>query len=324
MTSNLFVFFSICLACVLPSECTNSSLSLDKDEIIEANIGDEISISKLSKRAASKLQVYQAQHCTCGISSPRSRIINGEPALQYEYPWIGTVIRMAKPGSSSFTRFCAATLIADRVAISAAHCFKRDKSTDDLYVVFSIRNIYDTNDDNTHKVSRLEVHKSFDPETVKNDIAILIFDLPVHIGRDLSPICLPSAKNTYVDKPAAIAGFGSTEYGGSSSSRLLKAEVQTMSNSGCIRKFGFSGRRLVGDNQMCAYDDESDTCQGDSGGPLMVKSSKGYYTQAGVVSFGIGCSKGYPGVYTRITSYLRWIFEKSGKAIFCRGFLQQE
>lgn len=54
-----------------------------------------------------------------------------------------------------------------------------------------------------------------------------------------------------------------------------------------------------------------DACQGDSGGPLMSEGSVGLerYTLLGLVSFGprtCGVSN-FPGVYTRITSYIDWI-----------------
>lgn len=46
--------------------------------------------------------------------------------------------------------------------------------------------------------------------------------------------------------------------------------------------------------------------QGDSGGPLMLNDGK--WTQVGIVSWGIGCGKGqFPGVYTRVTSFMNWI-----------------
>ena len=46
------------------------------------------------------------------------------------------------------------------------------------------------------------------------------------------------------------------------------------------------------------------------GGPLTVND--GRWTQVGIVSWGIGCGKGqYPGVYTRITSFMDWLRKNS-------------
>jgi len=60
------------------------------------------------------------------------------------------------------------------------------------------------------------------------------------------------------------------------------------------------------------------TCNGDSGGPLILND--GSNTLIGATSFGIafsfgialGCERGWPGVFTRVTSYLDWIEAKTG------------
>lgn len=49
--------------------------------------------------------------------------------------------------------------------------------------------------------------------------------------------------------------------------------------------------------------------QGDSGGPLQVANNKHscMYTIVGITSFGVLCGSGYPGIYTRVFSYIDWI-----------------
>lgn len=55
------------------------------------------------------------------------------------------------------------------------------------------------------------------------------------------------------------------------------------------------------------------TLQGDSGGPLIFVHKKLFYL-GGVVSYGIGCDSGIPGVYTKIAEYIDWINENTGES----------
>lgn len=51
----------------------------------------------------------------------------------------------------------------------------------------------------------------------------------------------------------------------------------------------------------------SDSCYGDSGGPLLADVNAELQL-AGIVSWGIGCGRpGYPGVYTRMSTYMEWV-----------------
>jgi chymotrypsin len=56
--------------------------------------------------------------------------------------------------------------------------------------------------------------------------------------------------------------------------------------------------------------------QGDSGGPLVIFKKRAKKL-IGVVSFGATkCEGGYPAVFTRVTSYLRWIQSVTSIPVF--------
>lgn len=79
----------------------------------------------------------------------------------------------------------------------------------------------------------------------------------------------------------------------------------------------------VDESQYCAYDPigRKDSCQGDSGGPLQtIQSFAGPAKVVGVVSFGIGCGSGHPGIYTRVAHYIEWI----GSHVWPNGKIDHE
>lgn len=83
----------------------------------------------------------------------------------------------------------------------------------------------------------------------------------------------------------------------------MYAKVPIMNESLCLSAYGPS--EFSRDMMICAGYQEGviDSCQGDSGGPLICHGKL-----VGVVSFGAGCGRpGYPGVYTRIDNYSKWI-----------------
>lgn len=72
-------------------------------------------------------------------------------------------------------------------------------------------------------------------------------------------------------------------------------------------------------NEICAGLSEGgrDACQGDSGGPFLCRNpmAKNQWYLAGIVSHGEGCARPHePGVYTRVSKYIDWIFRHASKS----------
>lgn len=168
-------------------------------------------------------------------------------------------------------------------------------------------------------VEQIISHPNYNPsESEENDIAIIRLKKPAKLSYFVKPICLPLVKallpnSTEVGKTFVIAGWGTTETG-RRSHKKLKVEVREVEHSICKNKYANHTSKLtIFASQLCAGGEkDKDSCQGDSGGPLMglYNDRKGgnYFYLVGIVSNGIGCGiAGWPGVYTRVSSYISWI-----------------
>ena len=89
---------------------------------------------------------------------------------------------------------------------------------------------------------------------------------------------------------------------------------------------------VLAENMICGGQTGKDSCQGDSGGPLIASGKvlkfcflkiliiiwlnktdnflkvENKFILVGVTSWGIGCGlENYPGIYTKVSTYLEWI-----------------
>ena len=87
---------------------------------------------------------------------------------------------------------------------------------------------------------------------------------------------------------------------------MQKVTIPFINEEKC--KKAYEGYTIT-EGMICAGEKGHDACQGDSGGPLVANSE--FHEQVGIVSWGIGCAEGYPGVYTRVSHYYDWILQNS-------------
>ncbi|XP_042870523.1 trypsin alpha-3-like [Penaeus japonicus] len=250
--------------------------------------------------------------CRCGQKAD-PRIVGGVTTGVNEWPWQAALMY----GSQ---QFCGGSLINDRYILTAAHCTESMRASD-LTVRLAEHRLSTSGETSvvSRSVSQIIEHPNYQPGNEINDIALVKLSSPVTVSDTVLPVCMPPPKPTYAGKTATVTGWGTTSSGGSSSDTLREVDVTVLSNTAC--QSGNYGSAIE-DTMLCAGSTGKDSCQGDSGGPLVFKDGGGNYDQIGVVSWGYGCgSPGYPGVYTRVNSYLDWIRDNTADGVYCKGMV---
>lgn len=161
------------------------------------------------------------------------------------------------------------------------------------------------------------IHESYSFLFYRNDIALITFPKePIELNECVQLVRLPSISDineSFSGKLVTVSGWGKDSDKADSISPALRfVELNVVSNFVCWRYY----LQFLRTSDICASGMKSlmkSTCNGDSGGPLVFTEADGEKTLVGIVSFGsiLGCEKGYPSVYTRVTSYLDWISTKT-------------
>nr|CAD7568901.1 unnamed protein product [Timema californicum] len=173
-------------------------------------------------------------------------------------------------------QFCAATVMNNVWAISAAHCFIHISNPEVLQVRSGSLEL--NSGGIVHPFEKVISHPGFGTgKTLSDDIALI-----------------------------------KSRFYGESSPILLDVTLDILDNDNCSKEpffekledFDFG----ISEGMICTETLGKDTTAGDSGGPLLLKKGKDS-TLIGVVSFGEGSGDpGDPGVYTNVVYYKRWIY----------------
>ena len=241
---------------------------------------------------------------TCGCASSNRIVGGGEVSPKYSLPYQVFVFA---------GRFmCGGTIVNHRYVLTAGHCLYdnngRKIPVSWVKVVVGEHNMCDGVNEGgqlihvEHFIERSDYNKY----TYANDIAILKLKTDIKFGAHVKPACLPTnPSQSYAGKRAIASGWGQTlgwkypfQQHGPSSCRLKRTWLTILNNR--------DPQCMKWTREMCAFKKGTDTCQGDSGGPLAVVED-GKYVVVGVISRGKGCADKFPGIYSRVTSYLGWI-----------------
>ncbi|XP_054721106.1 clotting factor B-like [Uloborus diversus] len=227
------------------------------------------------------------------------------------WPWMAGIYTR-NFGIENFV--CGAAIIDELHLLTAAHCFQFRGGGRVQVSRYAIRvGSIKVREGTLHLIDNIIIHPDYNARQHYHDIAIIRLKEALHYSGSVRPICLPAGPKKLKGKDVTVTGWGDQDYGGKRGSILREVTVPVVDVPTCDKAYasvgGSSLPRGITSQFICAGVDEGgkDACQRDSGGPLMLLEN-GVWTVVGIVSFGFQCAtEGYPGVYTRVSSYLNWI-----------------
>lgn len=166
--------------------------------------------------------------------------------------------------------------------------------------------------DATIYVENIFPHPLFDAGSEKHDIAILKLSRPANLSETIGIARLPSraqAKETFTGQIATTFGWGKGSKATTPNEKLHAVNGTIITNVSCLKSYP----AYITDSNVCTDSDTGTPCTGDEGSGLFISDEDGYPTQIGIFSyqFSLGCNRGWPPVFTRLTKYLDWIQDNS-------------
>ncbi|GBG23947.1 Serine protease 42 [Hondaea fermentalgiana] len=272
-------------------------------------------LAALASQTVSGAQVVPAQETAASKSiSLTPRIVGGEVIDPVSEPWIAALV-LTESGASSST-LCGSSYIGSaggyQYILTAAHCIPDGSFS--ARAVFLSNDLNSASDSDQYSLTQgvgVRTHPDFttaSDNSLQNDLALIWFE-DSNSKLSSAQVTLASSDFPRLSNGAnvTVSGYGALEYGGPNDDlQLRQADLNIVGTSKCAQNYNgvFS---IDADVQVCAAAPGEDSCQGDSGGPLMYTDTAGPI-QIGLVSFGYECAvQGYPGVYTRLSSFENWI-----------------
>ncbi|NWI11820.1 OVCH2 protein, partial [Crypturellus soui] len=256
-----------------------------------------------------------------------TRIVGGNQVQRGSHPWQVSLKRREK-------HFCGGTIVSAQWVVTAAHCVLDRNLLQDLKVIAGEHDLRIREPgEQTLPVKYVIKHPKFDPRRPMNyDIALLKLDGAFNFSTSVLPACLPDPGEKFEAGYICTAcGWGRLHENGLLPQVLYEVNLPILNSRECSRVLSTLRKPIQDDTILCAGfpDGGKDACQGDSGGPLLCRRRHGAWVLAGVISWGMGCARGWvsnekklhyrrgsPGIFTDLSAVLPWIQENMSAA-FC-------
>nr|XP_045618855.1 uncharacterized protein LOC123770744 [Procambarus clarkii]XP_045618856.1 uncharacterized protein LOC123770744 [Procambarus clarkii]XP_045618857.1 uncharacterized protein LOC123770744 [Procambarus clarkii] len=288
--------------------CSNISGREEPDEYVTLSPEKEVLPETCGRRAVEDVPP------TLTLESPK--VVSGHTPPAGAHPWMVAINLRTKSGPS---QWCGGAVLTEDYVLTAAHCVFKYPASTYLLKIGDYNTLEKEEEEQEFRVSTVLLHPEFDKGPyLNNDVALLKVmrknGMGIRFGRFVQPVCLVAPRWKYPPYlNCTVAGWGSLGITEGYSKVLQSALLPIQPETTCSADYVYGPTRLTQGMYCAGYlEGGIDTCQGDSGGPMVCYVDE-RYTAVGITSWGHGCARpNKPGVYTKLTRYLQWIYSSLG------------
>lgn len=158
-----------------------------------------------------------------------------------EFPWTTAVlVDKATAERENISAYqCGGSLITPNVVLTVAHCIT-DANRQSLIIragEWDSRTEHEFFKHQDREVKEIIIHENYSPDTVVNDIALLILREPVQITENVNTVCLPEQDQNFDYSDCYVAGWGQLLWGKAELESILKLiDLRVVPSKECQEK----------------------------------------------------------------------------------------